>query len=210
MTTGPHDALIATAAKAVLGPLGFRRKGRSRVWIGDHSWWLNVVEFQPSGWQRGSYLNVAAHWLWSDTGYLSFDHGGRIDGFAAYEADAQFAEAAAGLADKAVMAARALDEAITSPEALAVVLRASDAVARPASKGSWPGYHLAVAEALSGGTAEARLLLEAITDDRVKPAASRMAALLTDPPRMRQGVSDLIDRQREALKLPKLSGPAVV
>lgn len=203
---GPHDALIAGAAKAALGPLEFRRKGRSRVWIADHGWWLNVVEFQPSGWQRGSYLNVAAHWLWSDSGHLSFDHGGRIDGFVAYEADAQFAEAAAGLADKAVVGVRALDEAITSPEALAGILRASDAVVRPAAKGSWPGYHLAVAEALSGQTAEARLLLEAITDDRVKPAASHMTGLVTDPVRVRQGVSDLIDRQREALKLPGLSG----
>lgn len=202
---GPHDALIAAAAKAALGPSGFRRKGRSRVWIADHGWWLNVVEFQPSGWQRGSYLNVAAHWLWSDSGYLSFDHGGRIDGFIAYEGDAQFAEAAAALADKAAVGARALAAAITSPEALAGILRASDAVARPALKASWPGYHLAVAEALSGQAAEARLLLEAITDDRVKPAASRMAGLVTDPVRVRQGVSDLIDRQREALKLPGLS-----
>ncbi len=204
----PHDTLIANAAKAALGPLGFRRKGRSRLWIADHGWWLNVVEFQPSGWERGSYLNVAAHWLWSDKGYLSFDHGRRIDGFVQYEGDAQFTEAAAVLADKALLAAHELDMAIPSPSALAGMLAASDALARPALKASWPGYHLAVAEALAGRTAEAGLLLEAIEDDRVKPAASHMAALLTDPIRVRSGVSGLIDRQREALKLPGLGEPA--
>ena len=35
---GPHDRIIADAAKAALGPLGFRRKGRSRVWLADHAW----------------------------------------------------------------------------------------------------------------------------------------------------------------------------
>src|SRR5689334_1392764 len=59
-----HNAEIAAAAKAVLAPMGFRRKGRSRIWLDDHGWWVGVVEFQPSGWSRGSYLNVAASYLW--------------------------------------------------------------------------------------------------------------------------------------------------
>ena len=29
---------------------------------------FGVVEFQPSSWTRGSYLNVGAMWLWRDTG----------------------------------------------------------------------------------------------------------------------------------------------
>jgi hypothetical protein len=55
---GTHDRIIADAAKAALGPLGFKRKGRSRTWLADHGWWLTVVEFQPSAWSKGSYLNV--------------------------------------------------------------------------------------------------------------------------------------------------------
>lgn len=60
---GPHDKIIAEAAKAALRSLGFQRKGRSRTWLADHGWWLTIVEFQPSAWSKGSYLNVAAHWL---------------------------------------------------------------------------------------------------------------------------------------------------
>jgi hypothetical protein len=53
--------IIAAAARRALAPVGFWRKGRSRVWLSDHGFWLTVVEFQPSGFGKGSYLNVAAH-----------------------------------------------------------------------------------------------------------------------------------------------------
>jgi hypothetical protein len=43
-----------------------------------------VVEFPPSGWAKGSYLNVAAHWLWIEQDYLSFDYLGRREPFIEY------------------------------------------------------------------------------------------------------------------------------
>ena len=39
--------------------MGFWRKGRSRMWLADRDFWLGVVEFQPSGFRKGTYLNVA-------------------------------------------------------------------------------------------------------------------------------------------------------
>lgn len=56
--------VIATAARQALGPLGLVRKGRSRLWIDDHGWWLINVEFQPSGYSTGCYLNVGEQHLW--------------------------------------------------------------------------------------------------------------------------------------------------
>jgi hypothetical protein len=44
------------------------RKGRSRVWFDDQGWWIGVVEFQPSSWSRGTYLNVGVSWLWGALG----------------------------------------------------------------------------------------------------------------------------------------------
>src|SRR5687767_9047301 len=57
----------------MLSPIGCVRKGRSRTWLDDHGWWVAVAEFQPSGWSKGSYLNVGACFLWSEKDYLSFD-----------------------------------------------------------------------------------------------------------------------------------------
>jgi hypothetical protein len=72
------------------------QKGRSRTWLDDRGWCLTVVEFQPSSWSRGSYLNVGIQWLWNPKHYLSFDYGHRVtdldgDGqYVEYESDEQF------------------------------------------------------------------------------------------------------------------------
>ena len=72
------------------------QKGRSRVWRDDRGWWLGIVEFQPSGWTRGSYLNVGVNWLWTVKDWHSFDFGYRVDEtekgelFFEYENDEQF------------------------------------------------------------------------------------------------------------------------
>lgn len=59
-----HGRIIAAAAKATLLPIGCRRIGQSRCWISDQRYWIIFIEFQPSAWAKGSYLNVTPHWLW--------------------------------------------------------------------------------------------------------------------------------------------------
>jgi hypothetical protein len=56
--------LVIRAARQALQPMWLRQKGRSRTWLDDHGWWLTVVEFQPSGFDHGTYLNVGVNWLW--------------------------------------------------------------------------------------------------------------------------------------------------
>jgi hypothetical protein len=68
-----HSKIIATAAKAELASLGFRRAGRSRLWLADHGFWLNVVEFTPSRWSKSVSLMNGAHWLWIGVGFMSFN-----------------------------------------------------------------------------------------------------------------------------------------
>jgi hypothetical protein len=98
----PHTKLLNAAARDVLRPLGITQKGRSRTWLDDRGWWLGVIEFQPSDWARGSYLNVGVNWLWDPKDYLSCDVGGRVDGLGhgvvRYESDEQFSPLARKLA----------------------------------------------------------------------------------------------------------------
>jgi hypothetical protein len=49
-----HNKEIALAAKRVLAPLGCVRKGRSRIWLDDHGWWIGVIEFQPGRWSKAA------------------------------------------------------------------------------------------------------------------------------------------------------------
>jgi hypothetical protein len=204
---GPHDKIIAEAAKRVLQPLGFERKDRSRTWLADRDWWLAVVEFQPSSWSKGSYLNVAAHWLWMGTGHLSFDFGGRTEGFEEYLSDVLFGSAAEKLAMAAALAAKRLAETFTSMDATADVLLAHDASLPSRSRGSWSTYSAGVAAGLAHRAADADGMFRSISDDRVRPDAERLLNVLSDDVSFRREVASLVGRQRKALGLQQLGAP---
>jgi len=185
--------------------LGFLRKGRSRTWLADHGWWLVIVEFQPSGWSKGSYLNVGAHWLWSWSGHLSFDFGDRVGSFEAYEADEQFTLGAESLAKRAADRSRELIQALPDIGAAAAVLESELSGLGTVQRGSWPGLHAGIAAGLAGRTDDASRLLGAITDDRVRPHAEALAGQAGDAVEFRRAISRAIMSQREALKLPSLA-----
>ena len=80
----------------MLRPVGLVQQGRSRAWLDDRGWWVGVVEFQPSSFSRGSYLNVGVNWLWTPEEDLAYDLGGRVAVHGAgeyieYVSDEQFA-----------------------------------------------------------------------------------------------------------------------
>jgi hypothetical protein len=85
-----HEAIIRAAAKAHLAPLGFKQKGRSRIWLRDHVWWLAIVDFQPSSWSKGSYLNVACMWLWHPQDDIAFHVSERLGRYAEFVDEASF------------------------------------------------------------------------------------------------------------------------
>ncbi|MBQ4579859.1 MAG: hypothetical protein IJA83_04300 [Clostridia bacterium] len=83
MAMEPHAKIINAVAKKALAPHGFFRKGSSRIWLQDNGWYLTMVEFQPSGFSKGTYLNVAMHFLWGvplseGAHVLSLDYGDRV------------------------------------------------------------------------------------------------------------------------------------
>ena len=59
------------------------------------------MEFEPSSWSAGSYLNVGVMWLWDDVDHVAFHLGHRVEGFQSYEDDEQFRPIADGLAKQA-------------------------------------------------------------------------------------------------------------
>ncbi len=81
MSDKTHDKIIKMAANENLAPIGMFQKGQSRCWLDDNGWFLIQVEFQPSSWSKGAYLNVGISFLWDKTEALnetlSFDVGYR-------------------------------------------------------------------------------------------------------------------------------------
>ena len=98
MSKTPHNKIINKAAREVLKPIGVMRKGQSRTWLDDNDWCITVIEFQPSSWSRGTYLNIGICWQWYPKDYYSFDIGYREAGFIEYKNDEQFEPKALALA----------------------------------------------------------------------------------------------------------------
>lgn len=84
-----HNKIINQAARTVLKENGLFQNGQSRLWIDDNGWFLILVEFQPSNWEKGSYLNIGINFLWADKDYLSFDYGYREHSCVSFKGDSE-------------------------------------------------------------------------------------------------------------------------
>ena len=94
MGINPHDQIIKQLCKDTLLPLGVFQKGTSRIYIDDNGYFFTVLEFQPSAYAKGTYLNTALHFLWNERDHISFDFpfGAdiRVKKFVEYQNDEQF------------------------------------------------------------------------------------------------------------------------
>jgi|SRR4030081_243918 len=156
---GVHSTLITQAAKRVLRPQGLFQKGRSRIWLGDHGWWMEVVEFQPGGWSKGSYLNVSCMWLWNVKSYISFDEGSRVADFHRFDDEPQFTVASE-------MLARQAEERVLRFRTLFPTIRAvSDYyLQKPLTDTSWTAFNAAIAHGLCGRSDIGSELLKRFAD----------------------------------------------
>jgi hypothetical protein len=86
----PGLRIITSVARESLKPLGLGRRGRSRLWIDDHGWWLGGGEFTPPG-MAGSGLCVGAMWLWHDVDHVAFHvHAVRVGSSGLFRTEGQF------------------------------------------------------------------------------------------------------------------------
>ena len=94
MGINPHDQIIRQLCKETLLPLGVFQKGTSRIYVDDNGYFFTVLEFQPSGFAKGTHLNIALHFLWNKRDHFSFDFpfGAdiRVKNFVEYQNNEQF------------------------------------------------------------------------------------------------------------------------
>jgi hypothetical protein len=198
-----HGKLIAAAAKAALLPLGCRRKGQSRCWFSDERFWYIFIEFQPSAWSRGTYLNVSPIWFFLEPWGGEAAH--RLDNYIKFETVEQFApliEKAAQLVAAEVVALRAKFRTLMDIHRFF------------ASNLSWNGnlYRAAITSGLIGDLALARQLFARIMGldpnknstllkDRQAECAA-LATLLDDAQAYRSAIREKIDIRRRSHGFP--------
>ena len=227
----PATRLVTRAARQVLQPMGLGQKGRSRTWIDDHRWWLIVVEFQPSGFTQGTYLNVGVNWLWWAKAYLSFDYGSRVrwttttdpirlaDGdlhttdFVAYRDERQFDHEVRAVCHVAAQRVVELRKNFTDLRSTARTLNE-----HATTDQSWPSYHAGVAAGLAGDTATAQRLLTSVAIGQATSSwqaeliahARDLSELLGDRSAFVARITSIVVRARALLKLePALPSPGI-
>lgn len=150
--------VLAAAAKAALLPLGCQRVGKSRTWVSDQRFWLIVIEFQPSAWQKGTYVNVGAMWLWRARKGFAFHVGYRIADFAPFYSSEQFAPVAAELATQAAREVQRRREQFKTLHEIYRYLVDNTA------ESNWHIFHAAIAAGLVGDIDTAHRLFQIFHD----------------------------------------------
>jgi hypothetical protein len=151
-----HNKLVTVAAKKALAPLGLRQQRKSRIWYDDHGWWAVVVEFQPSSWDRGTYLNVGLSWMLYEEDHWSFNIGHREEGFRSATGGGQFETAMAEVAAHAARLVHEYRERFCSLDEMCNYYRTLD------GGGGWPDYYAGVLEGLRGDRASAERRLSSV------------------------------------------------
>ena len=198
-----HARLIAAAAKAALQPLGFVRQGKSRFWFADQRFWIIFAEFQPSGWSKGSYLNMGVKWLWQPRPTLDISY--RPVDFIPFESKEQFSPLIGHMAEVAAQ------EALKLSAQFKTLADVSQYLIAHASRDGWPVYHAAIASGLIGDVETSTRLFERMAawsthghdwELELKSESAAFAALLNDPEQFRSAILGIIDHTRRTMKMP--------
>jgi hypothetical protein len=200
------NKVLLAAARDGLVPLGLVRLGRSSLWVDDRGWWTVTVEFQPSGFAKGSFLNVGVMWLWYAKDYWSFDVGHRVEAFTQFESTEQFKPVAEQLAGRAARKVCEYREVFSSIHEVAKYL------AGEASKSVWARYHAAVSAGVAGDVAgSARFFAELAGypathewENEVQGRAAVLSKNLPNVAAFRAAVTLIVEHSRELHKLPKV------
>jgi hypothetical protein len=198
-----HGKLIAAAAKKALLPLGCVRKGQSRVWYSDQRFWAIWIEFQPSGWSKGSYLNVGTSCFWhAGAGFLPMY---RPTDFISFENVEQFTPL---IENMAAVAAR---EVLTMRKRFGTLDDIQRHLLSHPLRDGWPVQNAAIASWLLGDIGLSRSLFQRMADwptygydwqFELKRTSAGLAAKLNGSADMLATLLETIQHQRSLIRLP--------
>lgn len=198
--------IIKNTAKKILSPHGLRQKGYSRTFIYDNNWWIVIVEFQPSGWGRGTYLNVGCMWLLDERDHFAYNYGYRRADFVEFENENQFTQECIRLAN---IALNKVNEAKkTFPNIKQIykhVIKDID------DNDIWGTYYAAVLSGLMGDKKTALKwfnIIESYKAQRdweiaVKKVSKKLESKLSNPKLFRNSIINIVKTTRKLLKLER-------
>ncbi len=202
-----HNKIINQVAKTFFGPLNIQRKGKSRLWFEDNGWFLTIIEFQPSSYSRGTYLNLGVSFNNYPNGHFSYDLGGRMEGFVEAENISDFESELTNLIEKSIPLVNKYRMGLDRTKSPGSFIRGQLDIQSLKDTG-WSNYHIGFAYLIENEVELAKEHLRQVvaSDDQRAWAKERakyaqnLIELKFDPTRL----SKIINRSRVLKKLEPL------
>ena len=157
-----HNKLIKKIAKQQLEPFGIYQKGQSRTFLFDRGWYTIIIEFQPSSYSKGTYLNVGLDFNFYPRNYFAFGFGYRENGFEPVKDEKQFTQLVFDLCNIAMGKVKKLDKKFSTVSNSLKVLNKEN------SNDSWELFDKAVLNVLNNNFEQAKKILQEISDKECK------------------------------------------
>lgn len=153
-----HNKLLKKIAKKRLKPFGIFQKGQSRLFLYDKGWYSTIIEFQPSSYGKGTFLNIGVDLHFYPRKNFAFCYGYREKGFVEFKDEEQFDTLVNELCDFTIIKVKELD--IKFQDCRTALKTMENAT----GDSTWRLYELAVLNVLSSNFDQARKQLIEISE----------------------------------------------
>lgn len=201
-----HNKIISDVAKEMLKPIGLKQKGKSRIWLDDNGWFTTIVEYQPSSYDKGTFLNVGINFNWYLKEHYSFDYGSRECSFNEFQEMDSFRSQVIDISNIAI-------SKVIEYRKFADLEHAKNRLLKSCSIGNniWKDYHCGMICVLNKDFAIAEKYFKSVlkSDNEVKWAielkhnVQTLVDILSDEAALEVYIDSLICDSRKLLKLPE-------
>lgn len=199
-----HNSLLKKIARERLLPHGFFQEGRSRTFLYDNGWWTIIVEFQPSSFSKGTYLNIGLDFNFYPRDFLAFTYGYRENGFEAAENEEQFEKLIISCCEYTITKVEALNKKFHTVHSAITAFR------KETTGSAQNHFDLGILYGLAGKTVPAKRYLRKVIGEKPEHDyeierqnyAHQAIEWLEDNAVFQENVKQLIRKTREMKKLP--------
>ncbi len=202
-----HNKLLKKIAKERLKPYRIFQQGQSRTFLYDKGWLTIVIEFQPSSYSKGTYLNIGVDFNFYPRDYFAFVYGYRETGFEEFRDEEQFAKLVNDLCDLTIKRVEELDRKFID---IWTALKTAD---KEKADDTWRIYEVAVLNILTSNFDKARKQLFQVSKTKCeydyeierKKVADELLDWLQERPADLDKIENLINKTRQLKKLPTVT-----
>lgn len=204
-----HNKLLKKIAKERLKPHDIYQQGQSRTFLQDKGWYTIVIEFQPSSWSKGTYLNIGIDLHIYPRDHFAFLYGHREKGFEEFKDQQQFENLTHRLCDFIIKRVDALNKKFKDIRSAKKNLRTE------AADETWRLYYFAVLNALVGDLTKAKHQLKKVRSEKCehdwevkrREVVDNILHWLEDLETFEEKMKNLIHETRQLKKLPAVVLP---